>query len=108
MRRNKEVESSINPARQLHELNIQNRHIHLMYFKYFEDMRPGAQLEASQQQHSELYKQFQGAKTTPRTILLGVCGTIYTDHTLDQFKKLGTDPQSALGPRASRNPPDPH
>eukprot|EP00983_Pelagomonas_calceolata_P130379 1161679-Pelagomonas_calceolata.AAC.2 len=27
------------------------------------------------------------------TILLGVGGTIYTAHTLDQFKKLGIDPQ---------------
>eukprot|EP00983_Pelagomonas_calceolata_P029986 938827-Pelagomonas_calceolata.AAC.1 len=29
MRHNKEVRSSTTPARQLHELNVQNRHIHL-------------------------------------------------------------------------------
>eukprot|EP00983_Pelagomonas_calceolata_P128173 1161484-Pelagomonas_calceolata.AAC.5 len=33
------------------------RHIHLIEIKYCQDTRPGAQLEASQQQHSELCKQ---------------------------------------------------
>eukprot|EP00983_Pelagomonas_calceolata_P046097 1139996-Pelagomonas_calceolata.AAC.2 len=88
MRRNDEVRSSTIPARQLHELNNQNRHIHLIEIKYCEDTRPGAQLEASQQQHSELCKNIQGVETTLHTILLGVGGTIYTAHTLDQFKKL--------------------
>eukprot|EP00983_Pelagomonas_calceolata_P032644 1023438-Pelagomonas_calceolata.AAC.1 len=49
MRRNEVVRSSATPARQLHTLNIQNRHIHLK-IKYCKDTRPGAQLEASQQQ----------------------------------------------------------
>eukprot|EP00983_Pelagomonas_calceolata_P129979 1161651-Pelagomonas_calceolata.AAC.1 len=40
MRRNDEVRSSTTPARQLHELNIKNRHIHLLEFKYCEDTRP--------------------------------------------------------------------
>eukprot|EP00983_Pelagomonas_calceolata_P085984 1156667-Pelagomonas_calceolata.AAC.1 len=57
MRRNEEVRSSTTPARQLHELNVQNCHSHLIEIKCCEDTRPGAQLEASQQQHSELYKQ---------------------------------------------------
>eukprot|EP00983_Pelagomonas_calceolata_P036072 1128245-Pelagomonas_calceolata.AAC.1 len=35
------------------------RHIHLIEFKHCEDTRPGAQPEASQQQHSELCKQLQ-------------------------------------------------
>eukprot|EP00983_Pelagomonas_calceolata_P082976 1156055-Pelagomonas_calceolata.AAC.2 len=43
-------------------------------FSDCEDMRPGAQLEASQQQHSELCKQLQGEEITLHTILLGVCG----------------------------------
>eukprot|EP00983_Pelagomonas_calceolata_P043181 1138805-Pelagomonas_calceolata.AAC.1 len=39
---------------------IPARHIHLIEIKYCEDTRPaGAQLEASQQQHSELCKQLQ-------------------------------------------------
>eukprot|EP00983_Pelagomonas_calceolata_P121080 1160765-Pelagomonas_calceolata.AAC.8 len=73
MRRN-EVRSSTTPARQLHELNVQNRHIHIIEIKYYEDTRPGAQLEASQQQHRELCKQLQGAEITLHTILLGVVG----------------------------------
>eukprot|EP00983_Pelagomonas_calceolata_P060918 1146583-Pelagomonas_calceolata.AAC.5 len=72
----KEVRSSTTPDRQLQELNIQNRHIHLIEIKYCEDMRPGVQLEASQQQHSELCKQLQGADITLHTILLGMGGTI--------------------------------
>eukprot|EP00983_Pelagomonas_calceolata_P134641 1162078-Pelagomonas_calceolata.AAC.7 len=42
MRRNEVVRSSTTPARQLHELNIQKRHIHLIEIKYCEDTRPGA------------------------------------------------------------------
>eukprot|EP00983_Pelagomonas_calceolata_P083134 1156093-Pelagomonas_calceolata.AAC.1 len=70
MRRNEEVTSNTTPAKQFHELNIQNRQIHLTEIKYCEDTRPGAQLEASQQQHSELCKQLQGTETTLHTILL--------------------------------------
>eukprot|EP00983_Pelagomonas_calceolata_P011242 361463-Pelagomonas_calceolata.AAC.1 len=57
MRRNEEVRSSTTPARQLHVMNIQNRHIHFVEIKCCKDARPGAQLEASQQQYSELSKQ---------------------------------------------------
>eukprot|EP00983_Pelagomonas_calceolata_P033894 1061917-Pelagomonas_calceolata.AAC.1 len=64
------------------------RHIHLIETKYCEDTSPGAQLEAAQQQHSELCKKLQGAEITIHPILLGVGGTIYTAHTLDQFRKL--------------------
>eukprot|EP00983_Pelagomonas_calceolata_P040927 1137826-Pelagomonas_calceolata.AAC.1 len=46
MRHNEEVRSNTTPARQLRELNIQERHIHLIEIKYCEDTRPGAQLEA--------------------------------------------------------------
>eukprot|EP00983_Pelagomonas_calceolata_P047294 1140563-Pelagomonas_calceolata.AAC.1 len=62
------------------------RHIYLIEIEYCEDTRPGGQLEALQQQHSELCKQLQGAEVTLHTILLGVVGTNYTAHTLDQFK----------------------
>eukprot|EP00983_Pelagomonas_calceolata_P093278 1157757-Pelagomonas_calceolata.AAC.25 len=73
------------------KLNIQNRHIYLMETKCCDDTRPGAQLEASQQQHSELCKQLQGAEITLNTIILGVGGattkdSIDTAHTLDQLK----------------------
>eukprot|EP00983_Pelagomonas_calceolata_P081080 1155415-Pelagomonas_calceolata.AAC.3 len=40
VRRNEELRSSTTPARQLHELNTQIRHIHLIEFKYCEDTRP--------------------------------------------------------------------
>eukprot|EP00983_Pelagomonas_calceolata_P121642 1160818-Pelagomonas_calceolata.AAC.1 len=69
-RRNEVVRSTTTPARQLQGLNIQNRHIHLIGTNYCKDTRPGAQLEASQQQHSELCKQLQGAEITLHTILL--------------------------------------
>eukprot|EP00983_Pelagomonas_calceolata_P063062 1147571-Pelagomonas_calceolata.AAC.1 len=34
-----------------------------------------------------------GAEINFHTILQGVCRTIYVAHTLDQFRKLGIDPQ---------------
>eukprot|EP00983_Pelagomonas_calceolata_P122381 1160902-Pelagomonas_calceolata.AAC.10 len=60
MRRNEVVRSNTTPARQPHELSIQNCHIHLLEIKHCKNTRPGAQLEASQQQHSELRRQLQG------------------------------------------------
>eukprot|EP00983_Pelagomonas_calceolata_P042600 1138566-Pelagomonas_calceolata.AAC.1 len=39
-----------------------------------EDSRPGAHIEASKQQHSELCNQLQGAEITFHTILLGTGG----------------------------------
>eukprot|EP00983_Pelagomonas_calceolata_P026937 846217-Pelagomonas_calceolata.AAC.1 len=71
------------------------RHIHSIEIKYCEDTRPSAQLEASHQQHSKLCKQLQRAEITIHPILLGVGGTIYTVHTLDQFKQLGIDSQKS-------------
>eukprot|EP00983_Pelagomonas_calceolata_P006775 221547-Pelagomonas_calceolata.AAC.1 len=85
MRGFKEVRSSTSATRQLHELNIQNHHIRLVDIKYCEDTRPGAQEEASEQQHSEQCKRLQGAETTLHKILLSVGGCNYTAHTLDQF-----------------------
>eukprot|EP00983_Pelagomonas_calceolata_P017912 561772-Pelagomonas_calceolata.AAC.1 len=76
MRRNEVVRSSTTPARQLHELNIPNCHVHLIEIKCCKDTRPSSQLEASQQQHSELRKQLQGVEITLHTILLGGSGTI--------------------------------
>eukprot|EP00983_Pelagomonas_calceolata_P019182 603424-Pelagomonas_calceolata.AAC.1 len=64
----KKLRSSTTLAR--HELNIQNRHIHLIEVKYCEDTRFDVQLEASKQQHSEFCKQLQGAEITIHPILL--------------------------------------
>eukprot|EP00983_Pelagomonas_calceolata_P011671 376008-Pelagomonas_calceolata.AAC.1 len=55
---------------------------------------PGQQLEAAQQQHTDC--KLNSAKVVAlHTILLGVGGTCYTDHTLNQFKQLGLDHQRA-------------
>eukprot|EP00983_Pelagomonas_calceolata_P052959 1143082-Pelagomonas_calceolata.AAC.3 len=70
IRCNEEERSSTTPARQFCESNIQKRHIHLIEIKYCKDTMPGAQREASQQRHSELCKQLQGAEITLHTILL--------------------------------------
>eukprot|EP00983_Pelagomonas_calceolata_P131483 1161780-Pelagomonas_calceolata.AAC.11 len=44
MRRNEEARSNTTPVRQLHELNIQSRHIHLIEIKYCEDTRRSVSL----------------------------------------------------------------
>eukprot|EP00983_Pelagomonas_calceolata_P026924 845681-Pelagomonas_calceolata.AAC.1 len=54
-------------------------------------MRPGQQLEVAQRQHADFCKLLHAKVVTLYTILLGVGGTCYTKHTLNQFKKLGLD-----------------
>eukprot|EP00983_Pelagomonas_calceolata_P021680 679190-Pelagomonas_calceolata.AAC.1 len=85
----RELRSSTTLARQPHELKVQNRHTHLIEVKYCEDTRFDVQLKASKQQHRGLCKQLQGAEITIHPFLLDVGGTIYTAHTLDQFKQSG-------------------
>jgi hypothetical protein len=46
-----------------------------------------------QKQHKVLRTILQGASVTLHTILLGVGGTIYNNHTLEHFKELGLDSQ---------------
>eukprot|EP00983_Pelagomonas_calceolata_P117790 1160445-Pelagomonas_calceolata.AAC.9 len=98
MRRNEVVRSSTTPARQLHELNIQNRHIHLIEIKYCEDTRPGALLEASQQQHSELpqcannFKELISLSTQSSWVWVGL--SILPMPWIN-WKTLGIDPQSS-------------
>eukprot|EP00983_Pelagomonas_calceolata_P122358 1160900-Pelagomonas_calceolata.AAC.5 len=73
-------------------------HVHLIETKYCEDTRPGQQLEAAQEQHADLCKLINAKVVTLHTILLGVGGTCYTEHTLNQFKQLvvlGLDHQRA-------------
>jgi len=57
--------------------------------------RPQKQLSATQEQHKGLCTILLGASVTLRTILLGVGGTIYNNHTLEPFKELGLDFQRA-------------
>eukprot|EP00983_Pelagomonas_calceolata_P126343 1161297-Pelagomonas_calceolata.AAC.1 len=47
-------EFSANCVRQPHQLNVNQRHVHLIDIKYCEDTRPGQQLEAAQRQHADL------------------------------------------------------
>eukprot|EP00983_Pelagomonas_calceolata_P111972 1159838-Pelagomonas_calceolata.AAC.5 len=85
-----------NRMRQPHQLNVNQQHVHLIEIKYCEDMRPGQQLEAAQRQHADLCKGLINAKVvTLHTILLGVGGICYTEHTLTQFRQLGLDHQRA-------------
>eukprot|EP00983_Pelagomonas_calceolata_P023046 725840-Pelagomonas_calceolata.AAC.1 len=65
------VQSSTTPAKQHHKLDIENHHIDLIELKYCGVARPGAQLNASKQQHCELCNKFEGAEITLHTILLG-------------------------------------
>eukprot|EP00983_Pelagomonas_calceolata_P124401 1161103-Pelagomonas_calceolata.AAC.12 len=58
-------------------------------------MRPGQQLEAAQRQHADLCKLINAKVVTLHTILLGVGGTCYTEHSLNQFKQLGLGHQRA-------------
>eukprot|EP00983_Pelagomonas_calceolata_P058520 1145526-Pelagomonas_calceolata.AAC.1 len=88
---------STTPARQLRELNIQNHHIHLIEVKYCEDTRPGAQREASQQQHNvncanDVEINFKVLRP-PSTQSFWVWVGLSILPTLDHFKRLGIDPQ---------------
>eukprot|EP00983_Pelagomonas_calceolata_P085358 1156533-Pelagomonas_calceolata.AAC.3 len=84
-----------NRERQPHQLHVNQRHVHLFEIMYCEDTRPGQQLEASQRQHADHCKLISAKAVTLHTILLGVGGTCYTDHTLNQFKQRGLDHQRA-------------
>eukprot|EP00983_Pelagomonas_calceolata_P069355 1150339-Pelagomonas_calceolata.AAC.2 len=86
--------TTANRVRQPHQLNVNQRHVHLIEIKYCEDLRPGQQLESAQPQRADLCQL--GAETVNlSTIFLGVSGTYYIVNTLDQFKQLGLDHQRA-------------
>ncbi len=53
------------------------------------------ELEASRKQHEVLWKRLKAKKVILHTILLGVGGSIYTSHTLNNLKELGLDVQKA-------------
>ncbi len=71
------------------------REIHLVEVKYYEDTRPGHQLEASKKQNEVLCKRLKAKKVIPHTIILGVGGSIYTSHTMNHLEELGLDVQKA-------------
>jgi len=70
--------------------------VHLIEIKYCEDTRPEHQLAAAQQQHAQLCKLIDAKAVTLHPILLGVGGTCYIEHTLNQFKNLGLSHQRAM------------
>jgi len=74
---------------------ILQRDIHLLKIKYYEDTRPQFQLSDVQEQYDGLCTILQGASITFHTILWGLGGTIYKDHTLEPSKDLGLDFQRA-------------
>jgi hypothetical protein len=80
--------STFQRQHQLKDLCILPRDIHLIEIKYCKDTRPQNQLSAVQEQHNGLCTILQGACITLHTILLGVAGTIYNNHTPKPFKEL--------------------
>eukprot|EP00983_Pelagomonas_calceolata_P060110 1146229-Pelagomonas_calceolata.AAC.1 len=80
-------------TRQPHQMNANQRHVHLLKIKYREDTRPGQQLELAQRQHADLCKHMSAKDVSLLTILLVVGGTFYTEHTLDQLERIGLDHQ---------------
>eukprot|EP00983_Pelagomonas_calceolata_P072668 1151814-Pelagomonas_calceolata.AAC.1 len=64
--------------------------------KYCEDTRSGQQLEATQQQHADFCKLVSAKAVALHTILLGIGGTRYAEHTLDQLKQLGLHHQRVI------------
>eukprot|EP00983_Pelagomonas_calceolata_P017976 563474-Pelagomonas_calceolata.AAC.1 len=91
-----EARSSTTTARQLHELNIQNCHIHFIQIRYREDKRPGIDpqrsIKLARKLHVHSVQHAQNFNSTRRAIEIK-----NTQHN-----------SGAQGPRAARNPPDPH
>eukprot|EP00983_Pelagomonas_calceolata_P079870 1154891-Pelagomonas_calceolata.AAC.1 len=72
--------SAATHVRQHHQLSANQRH--LFEFQYCEGTRPGQQLEAAQWQHADL-QEHEWEIYPVLTILLGVGGTYYNEHTID-------------------------
>eukprot|EP00967_Tisochrysis_lutea_P047539 scaffold57883_cov17-Tisochrysis_lutea.AAC.1 len=111
--------NTANCLRQPHQLNANQRHVHLIKINYYEDSRSGQQLEAAQRQHVDHL----------HIIFLGVGGTCHKEHTINQLARLyaslkaglpmfhQTYPHAignkitldsqVLEPGASSDPPDP-
>eukprot|EP00983_Pelagomonas_calceolata_P031445 986475-Pelagomonas_calceolata.AAC.1 len=67
-------------------------------------MRPGAQLEASQQHHCGLCKQLQKVLRSVTTQVSWVWVGLSILPSLDQFRKLGIDPQQSTNSYGSSMP----
>eukprot|EP00983_Pelagomonas_calceolata_P120219 1160683-Pelagomonas_calceolata.AAC.7 len=78
-----------------HELHVNERHMHIIEIKFCEDTRPEHQLSAAKQQHANRCNLISTKAKTIYPILLGVGGTIYTEHSLKHLKKLRLDHQRA-------------
>ena len=93
---------SFHPASQtkigFKDFSILERDSNIIEVKNCEDTRPQNQLSATQEQHKGLYSTLQGASITIHTILLGVDGTSYNNHTLEPFMELVPDYQRVTSP----------
>eukprot|EP00983_Pelagomonas_calceolata_P058531 1145528-Pelagomonas_calceolata.AAC.2 len=96
LKRTTQRTSTSDCVRQPHQLNGNQRHVHLIESKHCEDTRPGQQLGAAQRQQADLCKRFSARLVSLHTILLGVGETSHTEHTLNQFKQLRLDHQRAI------------
>eukprot|EP00983_Pelagomonas_calceolata_P076710 1153535-Pelagomonas_calceolata.AAC.7 len=77
-------------VRQPHQLNANQRHVHLIEIKYCEDTRPGQQLEAAQRQHADLCSWvYTDMSEGPVTLSIPFTGWY-------QFQQLGLDHQRAI------------
>jgi len=83
------------------DLIILQLDIHLIEIEYCEDTRTQSQLGAAQEEHKGLCSTLQGASVTLHTILLGVDGAVYNNHTLELFKELGLDSQIVEKPASN-------
>jgi len=79
------------------DLSILQRDIHLIEIKYCEDMRTLGRRTAERRTGTAQWLLLHPSRSsvTLHTILLGVDGTIYNNHTLEPFKELDLDPQKA-------------
>eukprot|EP00983_Pelagomonas_calceolata_P038816 1136930-Pelagomonas_calceolata.AAC.1 len=78
-----------------HEVHVNERHVHLIEIEFREYTRPEHQLSGAKQQHANLCNLISTKVKAIHSILLGVGGTIYAEHTLKQLKQLGLDHQRA-------------
>eukprot|EP00983_Pelagomonas_calceolata_P040644 1137707-Pelagomonas_calceolata.AAC.3 len=70
--------------------------MYLIKIKYCEDTRPGQQFEAAWWQHADLCKLIGAEVVTLHTVLLGIGGACYTEHTKKQSKQLDHHHQCAI------------
>eukprot|EP00983_Pelagomonas_calceolata_P102473 1158810-Pelagomonas_calceolata.AAC.2 len=77
--------NTVSCIRQTPQLSANQRNLHLIEIKRYEDKRSGQQSETAQWQHADICKNISGNAVTLNTILLIVGGTRYTEHTQNQL-----------------------